>query len=230
MGSDANWKRLGSLLNNAIKACHEICPEAKIILHTERVADIPVQDNFYTKMNELGVDYDIIGLSYYPYFHGTMSVLNNAITSLESKFPTKNIMVVETGYPFKWEVPGTDQKVDYPYSEAGQDAFAKDLVATLESHKTVDGLFWWWLEYNAFNTNLSGWYNAPLFDSETGKVSAALKTICSFADGDSGVEGIYGDDTLVSGNEDYYDLNGHKIVNPSKGGIYIYKGKKIVFQ
>ena len=75
MGSNANWERLGNLLRNAIKACREITPHAQIVIHTERVAQVEVQNNFYNKMKELDIDYDIIGLSYYPYFHGKMNVL-----------------------------------------------------------------------------------------------------------------------------------------------------------
>ena len=82
MGSDANWQRFGTLLKQAIKACREECPDAKIIIHTERVAQTNVQKNFYDKMNALGVDYDIIGLSYYPYFHGSMSVLRTVSFNL----------------------------------------------------------------------------------------------------------------------------------------------------
>ena len=107
MGSDANWDRLGRLLKEAIRACREQCPDAKIVIHTERVANVAVQNNFYDRMRSLGIDYDIIGLSYYPYFHGDMSVLDKALTSLEGRYPDKQIMIVETGYSYKWEVPGT---------------------------------------------------------------------------------------------------------------------------
>ena len=69
MGSDANWARFGKLLDRAIKACREECPDAKIVLHTERVAQPDVLTNFYDQMKKMDVDYDIIGLSYYPYFH-----------------------------------------------------------------------------------------------------------------------------------------------------------------
>lgn len=224
INNDANWDRFGKLLKEAIKACKEECPEAEIILHTERVGDLPVQNNFYNKMKDLGVEYDIIGLSYYPYFHGSLSTLNNALTSLETSFPDKEIMIVETGFPYKWEVPGTSQKVDYEYSDAGQNQFAKDLVATLNEHESVTGLFWWWLEYNAFNTNLSGWYNAPLFDSTTGKACSALKTICSFASG----SGSVGEISTPNNNDDIlYDLSG-RIVDESYKGIIIKNGKKIV--
>lgn len=226
MGSEANWERLGKLLREAGSACREVCPDAKIVIHTERVGDIPVQKNFYDKMKALDVDYDIIGVSYYPYFHGSMTQLNNALTSLETNFPEKDIMVVETGYSYAWEVPGTDQKVDYDYSDAGQDKFAKELVETLLAHEKVNGLFWWWMEYNAYNTSLSGWYNAPLFDSRTGCATSALKTICSFGTGHNGVEEIGSDPSEAE--DAWYDLSGRRIYAPSKSGVYISRGRKVI--
>lgn len=67
IGKSANWDRFGKLLRQAIKACREVCPAAKIVIHTERVAQHAVLASFYDKMKSLGVEYDIIGLSYYPY-------------------------------------------------------------------------------------------------------------------------------------------------------------------
>lgn len=228
MGSDANWQRFGTLLKQAIKACREECPDAKIIIHTERVAQTGVQKNFYDKMNSLGVNYDIIGLSYYPYFHGSMSVLKKALDQLTSDYPTKDVMLVETGYSYAWEVPGTDKPVDYHYSEEGQDQFAKDLVSLLRSYDKVTGLFWWWMEYNAYGTTLNGWYNAPLFDSRTGKACAALKTICSFADGnDAAVEGVIDDS---SEKTQWYDAAGIPVDEPSRPGLYISRSKKIIIR
>lgn len=224
LGSDANWARLGSLLRNAISACKEVCPHARIVLHTERTADVPVQDNFYTKMNEMGVDYDIIGLSYYPYFHGKLSSLRNALDSLVSNFPDKEIMVVETGYAYKWEVPGTSCPVDYPYTEEGQDRFARELVSLLEEYNAVTGLFWWWMEYNAYGTSLSGWYNAPLFDSTTGKALAALKTICSFAGASGAIKELDSDLTPEKIEGEFYDLTGARVLTPSRG-LFIYRWK-----
>lgn len=225
--SVASWQRLGDLLNSAIKACKEECPDAGIIIHTERTSEENVQKFFYDKIKELGVEYDIIGLSYYPYFHGPISSLNSALTSLENNFPDKEIMIVETGYPYAWEVQGTNQKVDYEYTLEGQNAFAQELVNTCLAHEKVTGIFWWWLEYNAFGTSLSGWYNAPLFDSRTGNATPALLTLCSFADSneENGIESLPSD--FINESEDWFDLLGRKIEKPDKG-IFIHKGKKVI--
>lgn len=227
MGSNANWDRFGKLLDQAVKACREVCPDAKIVLHTERVAQVDVLKNFYDKMKSLDVDYDIIGLSYYPYFHGDISVLDNALNTLQSRFPEKNIMIVETGYSYKWEVPGTTHSFTnkWPYSDEGQDKFAKDLVATLEKYKNVDGLFWWWMEYNAFNTSLSGWYNAPLFNSLDGCATSALKTICSFAK-DSGVGSLT--DRSAQQEGVWFDLSGRRVTDMNAPGIRVSRNKKVI--
>ncbi len=228
MGNNANWDRFGKLLRQAIKACHEVCPDAKIVIHTERVAQHAVLSYFYDKMNQLDVDYDIIGLSYYPYFHGNLDVLKKALSELEKKFSGKEIMIVETGYPYKWEVPGTTHDVskDYPYTEAGQEKFVADLVKTLHEYKNVDGLFWWWLEYNAYGAGLSNWYNAPLFDSTTGKATKALTTLCTFLDDTNNID-TFLPDSQEQGDGKWFDLNGREIKAPTAKGIYIRNGRKI---
>lgn len=229
MGSQNNWARLGMLLKQAGKACREVCPDAKIVLHTERVAQVSVLKNFYDKMRDMNVEYEIIGLSYYPYFHGDMNVLDNALSTLQNEYPDKKIMIVETGYSYKWEVPGTthDLSGTWAYSAVGQKKFAQDLVDTLLKYDHTNGLFWWWMEYNAYNTSLSGWYNAPLFDSTTGKVTLAFQTICSFADS-SNVAAI---SEQTSDTSEWYNMQGMPVGRqPSQPGIYIQGNKKRVIR
>ena len=128
-----NWQRFASLLRRATEVCREECPEARIILHTERVSVSQQQDNahyaalsyFVARAKEYQIDYDILGLSYYPYFHGALSELEGAIRLLETEASDKEIMVVETGYPYAWAVPGTtyDATSTWPYSAEGQRQF-----------------------------------------------------------------------------------------------------------
>lgn len=226
--SEASWQRFGDLLRSAISACREVCPDAQIIIHTERVAQVNVLTNFYNRMASLDIDYDIIGLSYYPYFHGNMNVLNNALTNLERNYPDKPIMIVETGYPYQYEVPGTDKKVDYEYSYAGQDAYAHDLVNTLLAHPQVNGLFWWWLEYNAYGAGLQGWYNAPLFDSNNGKATPAIKTIASFGTGNAFIESLEAEGGPEQ--DKWFDISGRQISRPTLPGLYIHGNKKVLLK
>lgn len=227
--SEKNWPRFITLLENAIAACREVCPEAEIIIHSERIPNTSVLTNFFDHLKDL--DYDIIGLSYYPYFHGPMNVLNNALNIVSKRYTDKEIMIVEAGYPYKWEVPGTthDLSGTYPYTDAGQDKFARELVETAEKYEAVTGIFWWWMEYNAYGTSLSGWYNAPLFDSTTGRATSALHTLASFATPDPGaVDGIFDDSLSVpfDPTTPAFDLLGRSVTNPSAPGLYIQNGRK----
>ncbi len=231
-----NWARFTNLLTQATKACREECPDAKIILHVERTSTSQQKDNsnytalnyFYKKMKAASIDYDIIGLSYYPYFHGTISELEGAINLLEKNYSDKKIMIVEFGYPYAWAVPGTtyNYTATYPYSDAGQKAITADVVTMLNKHNNVNGLFWWWPEYNAYWTSLSGWYNAPLFDSQSGKASSAVSELGKFASSTSGIKNVTSDGKNDS-DDNYYTLSGQRVSTPSHG-VYIHKGRKEV--
>lgn len=185
-----NWSYFRTYLNSAAKACREVCPDARIIIHVEMArAENPV--NFFNNLANYNTDYDIIGLSYYAAYHGLPEVLDGVLTTLENDHPDRDIMIMETGYVSKWALPGTKNEsaltAVYPYSEAGQQKFTADLIALLKKHDNVKGLFWWWPEANEYWVDYrdpvtSAWYNASLFDNSTGKALPALSTLSSFLD------------------------------------------------
>ena len=162
-GQSANAERFFSLLKKAGEACRDKCPSAKIVIHTERVANTNYLKAFYNDMKTAGIDYDIIGLSYYPYYHKDFAQLESALSTLESNFPEKDIMLVELGYYHKWQPDGVDFNYGntYPITEAGQKAFADALIQKLESHPKVKGIFWWWMEANEYGLD----WNTQTLDS-----------------------------------------------------------------
>lgn len=181
----ANWTRFITLLQQAGKACREVCPQAKIIIHSERTPKPNVLTDFFDRMKTAGLDYDIIGLSYYPYFHGSLNVLETALKQIEAKNYGKPIQVVETGYPSQYAVPGTEFNYTnvYSYSSEDQRKFTADLIDLLKKHQLVNGLSWWYAEANAKGCtgNLKdGWYNAGLFDNNTGRALPALYELQNF--------------------------------------------------
>ncbi|MBP5340130.1 MAG: glycosyl hydrolase 53 family protein [Prevotella sp.] len=180
-----NWDRFFALLRQAIKACREVCPYAKIIIHSERTSKPAVLTDFFDRIKAAQIDYDVIGLSYYPYFHGPLNTLEEALKQIWSKHYGKHVLIVETGYPWKWEVQGTeyDYTGTYPYTNAGQKAFTSALITMLLRHSEVCGLAWWYAEANAKGTTgdlAQGWYNAGLFDQETGRALDALYELKNF--------------------------------------------------
>ncbi|MGM9804322.1 MAG: glycosyl hydrolase 53 family protein [Muribaculaceae bacterium] len=141
------WTRFATLLSHGAKAVRELCPDAKIVLHSERVDNATTTRNFYQYVERAGfADYDIIGLSYYPIWHGSLEKLQSALNILVSNFPNKEIQIVETGY---YNTSDCAQSTDkdfsdtWAYSPAGQAAFITDLIATLNDYDNVTGLYYW---------------------------------------------------------------------------------------
>lgn len=179
---DANWTRFINLLKKASKACRDKCPEAKIIIHTERAGIPSATKSIYEKL--ASVDYDIIGLSYYPFWHNGLSTLATTLSTLATNFPSKKVQIVETAYYYQNQ-PTVDYDFSsiWPISESGQAAFAKDLVTELKKHANVDGLYWWFPEENGngpSNQVLTGWVNRGLWNNTTHKAHSGLYELKAF--------------------------------------------------
>lgn len=174
-------------LKRGAQACREVCPNARLIIHTELSGEGWGAKALYTTLQSYDVDYDIIGLSYYPYHHGSFDVLEDVLSSLENSQPNKKIQIVETGYYCMWQIekPYFDYSSTYPITEAGQKAFTEALITKLNNHSNVNGLYWWWMEGNEKgNTTGSNvttnWYGASLWNNNTGKPCLALASLKNF--------------------------------------------------
>lgn len=185
--NDYRWNRLAKWLTSAGNACREICPNAKIVLHTEQIPNHWNLWNFYRQMRDKSVDYDIIGLSYYPYWHGDVGVADAELTDLEKCFPDKKIWIVEFNHPYGWEADGANQLYDtYPHDWDGQDKMTRAVIDMLDRHPNANGLIWWWPEFNAKDVQYkdgewTGWYASALFDSNYGIATPATRALAAYA-------------------------------------------------
>lgn len=235
---DANWLRFTTLLKNAIKACREECPQAKIIIHTERVAKVDIQEAFYERLQKAELDYDIIGTSFYSYYHGSLQTLETSLNMLATNFPTKDIWLVEVGYFYNYQPtiksPGVDLSKQYPIDDDGQAAYTEALINVLNKHEKVKGLFWWMMEANEYPPTGSSqvtkdWYNAALWDDNDGMVNPAFFKLQNFLPA-TGIEKLRANDGSEA-SKAVYDLQGRKVADgnaPLKKGIYIRGGKKMI--
>lgn len=227
---DDNWDSFSKALKNASKACREVCPEAKIIIHTEQCANNPTLDvAFFNRIKANEVNYDIIGTSYYPYYKGPISNLDKGLTQLEINFPDKQIMIVETGCGYHYKMG--DKETGYPLTYEGQQKFTAELITMLNKHQHVNGLFWWFLEANEYGLDwktkrvTDKWYDASLFDNETGHALPALYELKNFVSEGAGISSLSVENT----GGGWYNLNGKNLKEaPTQKGLYIYHGQKVV--
>ena len=168
--SGDNWAGYLGLLHAGCNAVREECPNAQIIIHTDRPSNTGYNSYYYNKLVNDNVDFDIIGLSYYPFWHGYLNSeqvadkkdknnLVNALKNLKTLFPDKRVHIVECAYNFQyWPTQGVnyDTQDAWPCSVQGQYNFVKDLVDNLLPLENVDGINYWYPE-DAGNGDYVNW-------------------------------------------------------------------------
>lgn len=228
--SSTAWNRFTALLKRASKAVREIIPEAKIVVHIERAGNWSQCNATLTKLRN--VDYDVIGLSYYPFWHGTIDNLGATLNNLGTNFPDKEVQIVETAYYYQHFPSASagydDTTAKWPATPAGQQAFIDDLTAELNKHKNVTGLYYWCAEENGSgksSTVITHWLNRGLWNANNGRVLPALFSLKNFTNGtQTGIESTRPSECHAAAC--VYDTSGIRHKAPVAHGIYIQDGKK----
>jgi arabinogalactan endo-1,4-beta-galactosidase len=103
-GSTNNWAQLAGLLQrgyDAVKACN---PSTLVMLHLADGGDNALYRYWFDQAVARGVQFDVIGLSYYSIWHGNLAALQMNMNDVSSRY-NKPVVVAETAYPFtlNWE-------------------------------------------------------------------------------------------------------------------------------
>jgi arabinogalactan endo-1,4-beta-galactosidase len=142
----SQWSRLGQLLTNAITGIREASgPVApKIIIHIDRGGDWTGTQWFFDHLRQQQVPFDIIGESYYPFWHGSLDNLRNCLTNAAARYG-KPLMLTETAFPYN----NSTNLYGIPASTNGQVQYVVALARLLLSvpDGKVIGTFWWGAEY-----------------------------------------------------------------------------------
>lgn len=121
-----------------------------VAVHYTNIDDMKKLDTLLTGLQVKEIDYDIVGLSFYPYWHGTMDDLKNAITHIRDTYG-KKVYVAENAYCYTSEdgdgsansIKGTDDLAEgYSASVQGQANEVRDVCAAA-SEAGAEGIFYW---------------------------------------------------------------------------------------
>ena len=153
-GSSGNLVHMADLLKQGSRAVREVSPDSKIILHIDDAGNNDKYDWFFGGCEANGVDYDIIGASYYPFWtRKTVSQVVEWAEYVSSKFD-KDILIMETGYNWNPTLPGgrngqlsNNGPYDtiYPSSPEGQRDFLYECFNGLKNVKNgrvIGDLYW----------------------------------------------------------------------------------------
>jgi arabinogalactan endo-1,4-beta-galactosidase len=157
-GSADQWDRLGTLLRAAASGARDAeGPTPRLVVHYDQGGDNAGSRWFYDNVVAQHVPFDVIGLSYYPFWHGTLSQLRANLDDLAQRYD-RHVSVVETQYG--WTLDNGDQENNflwtpdllvpgYPATPGGQLGFASDLLSILAAVPGGRGLgvFYWQPEW-----------------------------------------------------------------------------------
>jgi arabinogalactan endo-1,4-beta-galactosidase len=193
--SDAEWHALGTLLKAGVAGARAGNPRGHkllVMLHYDQGGDNGGSRAFFDHIKAEGVPYDVIGLSYYSFWHGHLRDLRANVDDLAQRYD-KDIMVAEIQYAwtlgygdstnnFVWQE--SQLEPGYPASPAGQLSLVNDVLSILAAVPGGHGagLFYWEPEW----VPGVGWEpgagtpndNLTLFDFH----GAALPSIAIFQD------------------------------------------------
>ncbi|WP_051251125.1 glycosyl hydrolase 53 family protein [Paenibacillus harenae] len=188
-GSTSQFAKLAELLKEGVSAVRETTPDGqttKIMIHLAEGGDNHKFRNFFDQVEVHEVDYDVIGMSYYPYWHGTFQQLKTNMDDMAARYG-KQVVVAETAYPH------TLEDVDGPGNIAGADQvriagfeatpenqqlvteLVMNTVAHVQDNKGL-GIFYWepaWLAGVGWKTGEgNGWENQAMFDFDGNALSS----------------------------------------------------------
>jgi arabinogalactan endo-1,4-beta-galactosidase len=154
--ADTGWSNLVTLLKAGVAGAHEGNPAGHkllVMLHFDEGGNNADSVRFYDHMVQGGVPFDVIGLSYYPFFHGQLNAMRANVDDLATRYG-KSIVIAESQYPwtlaagdstgnFVWQT--SQLSGGYPASPGGQESFYNDalsILAQVPAHRAL-GLFYW---------------------------------------------------------------------------------------
>ena len=194
-----------TLLKEAIRAVRNNDRRIKIMIHASNGGDNALYRKLFDPLVKAGVDFDVIGLSFYPYWHGKIADLVANMADLETRYG-KQLIVAETAYAWTLDNgdslgnsfgPGSDRLGGYKATVQGQATAIRDIIAAVAgTPKSLGiGIFYWepdWIPVAGAGWRTGDgevWENQALFDFH-GKALPSLKVF-----------------TLVASNKEVPDLS-----------------------
>jgi arabinogalactan endo-1,4-beta-galactosidase len=141
-----HWDQFAELLKAGIcgvDAGRGTGPRPRIMIHIDRGGDKRGTKAFFDKLHAYDIEYDVIGQSYYPWWHGTLLDLRENFDFMASAYK-KDIMLVEVACCWR---PTEYRTKAGPFAEspAGQREFldaVNRIVLETRDHRGI-GIFWW---------------------------------------------------------------------------------------
>lgn len=172
MAGETDFTRIAELMNQGSKAIRQLATEynkdIQVAVHYTNISDYNGIDGVLKKLEEHQVDYDIFGISYYIFWHGTFENLEAVMRNVVDNYG-KKVMVAETSYAYTLEegdghgnsVGEADLNKNYAATVQSQATAIRDVMATVAKvGENALGVFYWepaWIPVEVVDWNSDNW-------------------------------------------------------------------------
>ena len=182
--NDQGFDNLAALLKEGCRAVKECSAGSQVLLHVDNGGNNELCRWWFDNILALEVPFDLMGVSFYPYWHGAPAGLQNNLNDLTARY-SKDILVAETSYAFTADdndnyenIIRSEVQPGYPFTPEGQAKFLADVMTIVRAVPNGRGLgvMWWDATWTAVPGNgwdpadpSSGnnWENQALFDFQS---------------------------------------------------------------
>lgn len=161
-GGKPEYDNIARFVNAGIRAVKEVDREVKIMIHLDNGGNHELYREWFDHYMERGEDFDVIGLSYYPFWHGSLADLEYNMNDIAVRYQ-KDLVIAEVSMGYTMEdyaeyekLPPEERKgmatrpevaarAEYPMTVQGQCDFMEDLLGRLAKvpENRGRGFYYW---------------------------------------------------------------------------------------
>lgn len=183
-GAVPQWKNLARFINAGIRAVRNTQGKhnTRIILHLDQGGKHEYFREWFDHVMAEGVlDFDIIGLSYYPFWHGTYFAFRKNMDALADRYG-KEVLVAETAHAYRksgdFFREEQERAAGFPANQVSQRKVMELIISIIASVKGKMGLgFFYWEPFMRAAENSGGWGSCMGLMDEAGRPTEGLRAI-----------------------------------------------------
>jgi arabinogalactan endo-1,4-beta-galactosidase len=159
-GKKPAFDNIARYISAGIRAVREVQPEVPVMIHLDNGGNHEMYVEWFEEFTKRETDFQIIGFSYYPFWHGTLDALENNMRDMAKRYG-KELIVAEVSMGFTMEdyagyeklapeqrkgmatTPQLVQNLEYPMTPQGQADFMEDIMERIVSVPGGSGFFYW---------------------------------------------------------------------------------------
>lgn len=161
-GKVPNYDNIATFVNAGIRAVRKADAAIPVMIHLDNGGNNALYREWFDNFTKRGEDFEIIGLSYYPFWHGSLQMLNDNMNDIAERY-SKDLVIAEVSMGYTMEDyknyeklsdeerkgyatrPALVEKIEYPMTKQGQYDFMEDFLNRISHIKggKGKGFFYW---------------------------------------------------------------------------------------